>query len=185
MTKRAILSLAALAALLSTPFAARAQQADGLRLGLRVGAYFPSDADVRDRFGEVLPIVGIALANPGRPGTFTVFPNLEISGARSGSDRFLAIPLTLVGEYQFGAPGGVVPFVRGEAGVAYYDYRVRMDSAHVARARRGGPAGAAEVGAIVTPYLRASARYRLFREYDDLDFSGVELNFVVGSLRLW
>ncbi|HEV2150437.1 MAG TPA: hypothetical protein VGR37_23760 [Longimicrobiaceae bacterium] len=184
--KRALWSLAALAAFLSFAPSAAAQPADGLRLGIRVGAYFPADEDVRDAFGEVLPLVGLALANPARPGTFAVFPNLEISGARSGSDRFLVIPLTAVGEYQFpGDPRGIVPFVRGEAGVAYYDYRVRLDSARVVRARRGGPAGAAEVGLRVTPYFRASARYRLFREYDDVDFSGLELNFVIGSLRLY
>jgi hypothetical protein len=184
--KRALWSLAALAAVVSFAPAAGAQQSDGLRLGLRVGAFFPGDADVRDAFGEVLPIVGIGLANPPRPGALTVFPNLEVSGGRSGGDRFLVVPLTLAAEYQLpGDPRTVVPFVRAEAGAAYYDYRVRRDDDVVVRDRRFGPAGAAEVGLRVTPYLRASARYRLFREYDELNFSGVELNFVVGALRIY
>lgn len=183
--RRALLSLAA-AALLAWAPGARAQGADGVSIGLRVGAYFPGDVDVRDHFGEVLPIIGIARAMPARPGSFSLFPNLEVSGARSGSDRFLVIPLTLMAEYQLpGNPRVFVPFVRAEGGVAYYDYRVRLDSANVARARRGGPAGAVEAGAVITPYLRASARYRVFKEFDTLDFSGVELNFVLGSLRLF
>ncbi|HEX2188086.1 MAG TPA: hypothetical protein VHG51_04275, partial [Longimicrobiaceae bacterium] len=118
--------------------------------------------------------------------TVAIFPNLEVSGARSGNDRFLVIPLTAAAEYQFpGDPRRVVPFVRAEAGVAYYDYRVRLDTATVVRDRRFGPAGAAELGMRVTPYLRASARYRLFQAYDGLNFSGLEVNLVVGSLRLY
>ncbi|HEX2188498.1 MAG TPA: hypothetical protein VHG51_06340, partial [Longimicrobiaceae bacterium] len=113
--RRALLSLAALAVLAAAPPHAHAQEADGLRLGIRVGAYFPADEDVRDAFGDVLPIVGIALANPPRPGTVAIFPNLEVSGARSGNDRFLVIPLTAAAEYQFpGDPRRVVPFVRAE-----------------------------------------------------------------------
>lgn len=184
--RRGVLFLAAAAALLVLPAQARSQERESLHIGLRVGAYMPLDEAVRDRFGTVLPLFGVARAMPPRPGRFSLFPSLEVSGARAGSDRFLVVPLTLVGEYQFpGNPRVLVPFVRGEGGVAYYDYRVRMDSATTARARRGGPVGAAEAGVMVTPYLRASARYRLFGEYDGLDFRGVELNLVVGSLRLY
>lgn len=182
--RRALLSLAAVAVLLAVPPQAAAQS-DGLRIGLRLGAYFPSDVDVRERFGDVLPLVGIARAMPARPGSFSLFPSLEVSGARSGSDRFLIVPLTLVAEYQLPVNGPVVPFVRGEGGIAYYDYRVRLDTANVARGREFGPAAAAEAGLVVSQHLRASARYRLFQEYDNFNFSGFELNLVLGSLRIF
>lgn len=184
--KRALLWLAAAAALVASPHPVRAQQADGgLSIGLRLGAYFPSDQDVADRFGDVIPIVGIARAVPPSPGSFALFPNLEISGARSGSDRFLIIPLTLAAEYQLPVTGVVVPFVRAEGGIAYYDYRMRIDTATVARGREFGPAAALEAGVIATRHLRASARYRIFQAYDGFDFSGLELNAVIGSLRIF
>jgi len=184
--KRALVLLAAAAVLAAVPDPARAQGADdGLRIGLRLGAYFPSDADVSDRFGDVIPLVGIARAVAPSPGSFALFPNLEISGARSGSDRFLIIPLTLVGEYQLPVTGVAVPFVRAEGGVAYYDYRMRIDSATVARGREFGPAAAVEAGVGVTRHLRASARYRIFQSYDGFDFSGLELNAVIGALRIF
>lgn len=185
--KRALVMLAAAAALVAFPDSARAQQpADGgLRIGLRLGAYFPTDSDVSERFGDVIPIVGIARAVPPRPGTFTLFPSLEISGASSGSDRFLIIPLTLVGEYQLPVTGVVVPFVRAEGGVAYYDYRIRLDSANTARGREFGPAAAVEAGVIATQHLRLSGRYRIFQSYEGFNFSGLELNAVIGSLRIF
>ncbi len=184
--KRALLWLAAAAALVAFPDPGRAQQADGgLRVGLRLGAYFPTDSDVSERFGDVIPIVGIARAMPPRPGSFTLFPSLEISGARSGSDRFLIIPLTLVAEYQLPVTGVVVPFARAEGGVAYYDYRMRIDSANVVRGREFGPAAAVEAGVIATQHLRLSGRYRIFQSYDGFNFSGLELNAVIGSLRIF
>jgi hypothetical protein len=183
--KRALVLLAAVAALVSSPDPARAQAGGGLAIGLRLGAYFPSDPDVSDRFGDVIPIVGIARAVAPSPGSFALFPNLEISGARSGSDRFLIIPLTLAAEYQLPVTGVAVPFVRAEGGIAYYDYRMRIDTATVARGREFGPAAAVEAGVGVTQHLRASARYRIFQAYDGFDFSGLELNAVIGALRIF
>ena len=164
---------------------ARAQSGGGTRLGLRAAAFFPSDAEVRRAFADVIPWPGIAIVPPARPGATGVYPSIELMGARSGSDRFLIVPLTLAIEHQWRGSGGrYVPYARGDAGIAYFDYRLRRGES-VVRARRGGAAGGAELGMIFTRALRAGVRYRLFQEMDDLTFSGIEVGVVIGALRIF
>jgi len=168
-----------------TPATAAAQR-EGPRVGLRGAAYFPVDRDVRRAFPDVLPLVGIAVMAPLRPGRTQLYPSIEAIGARSGRNRFFILPLTFVVERQGrGRPNGtLVPYARVEAGIAYFDYRIRR-GVDTVRARRGGAAGGVEAGMVFTRHFRTSVRYRAFQTMDDLDFSGAEVGAVIGGLRLF
>ena len=178
-------ALLALAASLAAPPTAAAQGDEGTRLGLRAAAYFPADAEVRRAFGDVIPWPGIAIVPPVRPGQTRLYPSLEIVGARSGRERFLVVPLTLALEHHGrGSAGRFVPYARADAGIGYFDYRIRRGAREV-RARRGGALGDAEVGMIFTRALRAGVRYRLMQEMDELTFGGVEVGVVIGAIRVF
>ena len=166
--------------------AAAAAQREAPRVGLRGGAYFPVDRDVRGAFPDVLPLLGVAVMAPLRPGRTQLYPNIEAIGARSGRNRFFILPLTFVVERQgSGRPNRtLVPYARAEAGVAYFDYRIGV-GADTLRARRGGAAGGVEVGMVFTRHFRTSARYRAFQQMDGLDFSGAEVGVVLGGLPLF
>ena len=176
---------AVLACLAALPRLALAQDGEGTRLGLRLAAYFPADAEVRRAFGDVIPWPGIAIVPPVRPGRTRLYPSLEIVGARSGRDRFIVVPLTLVLEHHgHGRRGRDVPYARADAGIGYFDYRLRRGTGEV-RARRGGALGDAEVGMIFTRALRAGVRYRLMQQMDGVTFGGVEAGVVIGALRVF
>ena len=177
----------ALAAALLLPRLAPAQEEKGTHLGLRAAAYFPADAEVRRAFGDVIPWPGIAIVPPARPGRTSLYPSLELIGARSGRDRFLVVPLTLALEHLGrGSSGGhYIPYARADAGMGYFDYRVRRDDGSETRARRGGALGDVEAGMIFSHALRAGARYRLMQEMDGLTFGGVEIGVVIGAIRVF
>jgi hypothetical protein len=178
---------ACLAVALALPRAALAQEeAGGTRLGLRLAAYFPADAEVRRAFGDVIPWPGIAIVPPVRTGRTRLYPSLEIVGARSGRDHFVVVPLTLALEHHGrGSNGHYVPYARADAGIGYFDYRLRRSSTEVLRARRGGALGDAEVGMIFTRALRVGGRYRLMQEMDGVTFGGVEVGVVIGAVRVF
>jgi hypothetical protein len=159
---------------------------DALRIGFRAGAYFPSDGKVRDVFGDVIPAIGLATVTPVHPNHARFFPMLEILGTRAGKNHFFVVPLTLVAEYQLPAAAGRtsnVPFVRGEAGVAYFDYRIGRQGT-IVRSRRGGGAASLEAGVLVSRSFRVGARYRFLQHFDGYDFGGVEIYTVIGSFHL-
>lgn len=176
------------AALIATPGVARAQEeAGGTRLGLRLAAYFPADAEVRRAFGDVIPWPGIAIVPPVRPGRTRLYPSLELVGARSGRDRFLVVPLTLALEHHGHGTDGrhYVPYARADAGIGYFDYRLRRAGGDVVAARRGGALGDVEAGMIFTRALRLGARYRLMQEMDGVTFGGIEVGVVIGAIRVF
>lgn len=159
---------------------------DALRIGFRAGAYFPNDGKIRDVFGDVFPALGLATVTPVHPNHGRFFPALELFGTRSGKNHFFVVPLTLVGEYQLPAGSGRrnnVPFVRGEAGIAYFDYRIARNGA-VVRSRRGGAAASLDAGVLVSTSFRVGARYRILQHFDGYDFGGVELYTVIGSFHI-
>jgi hypothetical protein len=159
---------------------------DALRIGFRAGAYFPNDGKIRDVFGDVFPALGLATVTPVHPNHGRFFPALELFGTRSGKNHFFVVPLTLVGEYQLPAGSGRrnnVPFVRGEAGIAYFDYRIARGGA-VVRSRRGGAVGSVDAGVLVSTSFRVGARYRILQHFDGYDFGGVELYTVIGSFHI-
>jgi hypothetical protein len=159
---------------------------DALRIGFRAGAYFPSDGKVRDVFGDVIPAIGLATVTPVHPNHARFFPMLELLGTRAGKNHFFVVPLTMVVEYQLPAAEGRthdVPFVRGEAGVAYFDYRI-AHAGTLVRSRRGGGAASLEAGLLVSKSFRVGARYRLLQRFDGYDFGGVELYTVIGSFHI-
>lgn len=159
---------------------------DALRIGFRAGGYFPNDGKIRDVFGDVFPALGLATVTPVHPNHGRFFPALELFGTRSGKNHFFVVPLTLVGEYQLPAGSGRrnnVPFVRGEAGIAYFDYRIARNGA-VVRSRRGGAAASVDAGVLVSTSFRVGARYRILQHFDGYDFGGVELYTVIGSFHI-
>lgn len=159
---------------------------DALRIGVRAGGYFPNDGKIRDVFGDVFPALGLATVTPVHPNHGRFFPALELFGTRSGKNHFFVVPLTLVGEYQLPAGSGRrnnVPFVRGEAGIAYFDYRIARNGA-VVRSRRGGAAASLDAGVLVSTSFRIGARYRILQHFDGYDFGGVELYTVIGSFHI-
>jgi len=184
-----LLLLLALAAAAAAPSALRAQTApvdDALRIGFRAGAYFPNDGKIRDVFGDVIPALGLATVTPVHPNHARFFPMLELLGTKSGRNHFFVLPLTMVTEYQLPAGSGRrnnVPFVRGEAGVAYFDYRISR-AGKVVSSRRGGGAASLEAGVLVSRSFRVGARYRFLQHFDGYDFGGVELYTVVGSFHI-
>jgi hypothetical protein len=187
-----LLSLAAAAAAPTRLGAQEAQQGapagedDALRIGFRASAYFPSDGKIREVFGDVIPAFGLATVTPMHPNHARLYPALELFGMRSGKNHVYAVPLTLVGEYQLPAGSGRrnnVPYLRGEAGIAYFDYRVERGGVRV-RSRRGGAVGAVDAGVLVSGAFRVGARYRLMQHFDGYDFGGVELYTVIGSFHI-
>ncbi|HET7456956.1 MAG TPA: hypothetical protein VFJ74_04815 [Gemmatimonadaceae bacterium] len=160
---------------------------DALRIGFRAGALFPSDGKIRDVFGDVIPAIGLASVSPVHPNHARFFPMLDIFGTRAGKNHFFVVPLTMGVEYQLPAAEGRthdVPFVRAEAGVAYFDYRINHGGTLV-RSRRGGGAASLEAGLLVSRSFRFGARYRLLQRFDGYDFGGVELYTVIGSFHLF
>jgi hypothetical protein len=146
---------------------------------LDVGAYFPVDGEIRDRFNDVLIRVGfrpyrVPKADKGR----WVF-DFGVVAAKSDESRMLVVPLTFGWLQTFGSEEKGITFITAGVGPAYYDYSIErlvgMSIVDV-KGRKIGASAHIDVGVTLQKRLTFTARYDWFSESDDFDFSGWSLN---------
>ena len=158
--------------------------------GVDVGAYFPTDGEIRDRFGTALFRLGFRPFEPKRTGKWRIVTDLTVISASKFGNHMLLIPWTVGVMSTFGEPDkwpasfvsvGVVP--------AYMDYaidRLSSDQTTLIRfsAQKFGASAHVEAGVLLQPRLSVTGRYDWFSQSDDFDFSGFSLT-VAYALWRW
>lgn len=155
--------------------------------GLDVGAYFPTDGEIQDRFGDTLLRVGLRPFDS-RAGNWRFVTDVTVlSGDREGS-RLLAIPVTFGFLKSFGDPeDDQRTFVMFGAGPAYYDYSIRRlvgTTIVSVKDRTFGVSAHVDAGIIFNNRFSVVARYDWMSETDGFDFSGFSLTLSYALFRI-
>ncbi len=178
--KKALFVLAGVAAAL--PAFSQAQR-PAVGLGIAIGDFFPSDTTLRHAFGDNILTFGLSPVSFGRPKTGTLTPTFNIIGADKNGSNFLLVPVTLGYEMHFGDDeSSTVPYLRIDAGGAYFNYSVKTSGATISGSRFGGVADA-EAGVEIQKNWRLSARYYLFTKESGLSFNGLQLSLTFGLIH--
>lgn len=165
-------------------------------LGVEVGVMYPSNATTRDLFGSQIMRYGLAQVGGRSKKSAHFYNSLSVINVDHNGNKLFLLPYVAGYELQLtqNRYASSVPFIRAEAGYAYYDYSVNVASSgniggvqsfasggttHFG-AKRGGPTAAVEAGLAISNRWRISARYNWFAKYDDLDFSGAQLSVAYG-----
>jgi hypothetical protein len=160
-------------------------QLDQIYAGISVGLYFPTGSTIKHDFGDSIFTLGLTPVVGGLPTSGKVTPNIEIIGADKDGSSFLLVPLTLGYQYNFGngQRDAAVPFVRFEAGIAYYNFSVNAPGGS-ASGSEFGFVGDAALGVQITKTITLSAKYYLFQEEKGLNFNGLQLDLTFGVFQL-
>jgi hypothetical protein len=163
-------------------------QRDGTRdnyLGVEVGAYFPTDAKIRDIFGTSVLKVGFNYGNVGRQADkWRLTYNFNFISAEKDGNRFFLLPVTAAVGRVFGEEGASTrTYVRAGIGLAYMDYGIDVTSVDRRSGRKILPTANAELGVILSDRLRLAGSYSWFSKTDGFDFSGFQLTLSYNLVR--
>ena len=170
--RRASLALGLLA------FASAAMAQDSAKLGVSVNAYYITESKLRDVFGNPAVTYGLNLSAINRPQANKLSYAYNPIAARKGNSNFFLLPVTVGYELQFAdRQASTLPYVRAEAGYAYYDVAIH-DNGWNQSFKAGGFVGAVEAGMVFNKSIALKARYNLFQERFGVNLSGIELGVV-------
>lgn len=151
-----------------------------------VGAYFPTDGEIRDRFGNTLWRAGFRPYRTPQAERGKVIFDATIISARNDEDRMLVIPLTVGVLKTFGEEERGLTFVSAGIGPAFYDYSIHRTvglSLVDHQASTFGVGAHVDVGLTIQQRLTFTARYDWFSKSDDFDFSGFSINLSFAAFR--
>jgi hypothetical protein len=187
MTK-SVLKTFLMGGLLAASIAANAQSSSKWKfdyIGLDAGVYMPQSSLLRDRFGSSVFRVGLTPMMIKHQKDWV--PSFEVGyiGAKGHGDHMNVFPLTIGAQKTFGDPTKeTVPFIRGGAGIAYFDYDITRADLSVAKGHRFGAVTALEAGVQSSNRFRASVRYYLFTKQSHVDFSGLLISASFGLFKI-
>lgn len=155
--------------------------------GLDIGAYFPTDSEIQDRFGDAMLRIGLRPFDT-RAGNWRFVTDITfLSGNRDGS-RMLIVPLTFGFLKSFGDPDAEQrTFVMFGAGPAYYDYSIkRLVGLNIVKVkdRTFGASAHVDAGIVFNNRFSIVARYDWMSESKNFDFSGFSLTLSYALFRL-
>ncbi|MBX3118645.1 MAG: outer membrane beta-barrel protein [Fimbriimonadaceae bacterium] len=150
---------------------------------LQAGAYFFTSSELRDRFGDPLPSIGIQpfTAKIGRD--WQVIGDIKFLTASRDGSRLFVVPVSASVSKKFADPDArVIPIVRVGAGPAYYDYSIMRTSGRV-KDRTFGWNTNAGIDFVFDKRWALSFRYDQYSKTDGLDFSGMTVAITFGLVR--
>jgi hypothetical protein len=137
--------------------------------------YFPSSGLIRERFGNQITGFGIRPEDESLPIVGRILPDFNVLSASRRSNRFFILSATASLGKTFGREGDFTrPYVRVGAGLAYFDYRIRVDGERESAKRLGWTANF-EAGLLIAKRLRLSAGYHLYQRAGSFRFDGFEV----------
>jgi hypothetical protein len=167
-----------IAALVVVSSALAQQDPSNPGLGISVGIFKPSSAQLRDDLGAQFLSFGLA-GGLTRPDEGSITPSYSLIYANGNGNKLFILPLTYGYEYHFGADSDsqYLPYVRPFAGVAYYDYSITdFSSGDHSSAKQLGATYGLEGGIIVGQKLKLSAAYNYFTQASGFSFNGLTLS---------
>ena len=148
----------------------------GSSWGLRVGASYFTDNEMKSLFGSGRISFGFSPTSKGMPGDMQVATDIDIQIANQNGNRLIMIPVTVGVTKTFGDRGSSsVPYAAFRIGGAYSDYRLNRVGG-VSQGKKFLPASNFEVGVIMNKKLRLSARYDLIGATDNIRFNNYQFS---------
>lgn len=143
-------------------------------LGLSAGAFFPSDAALKDSFGDSWFSFGISPSVVKERNGLQMDWDLRITGRDRDGNRIFMMRPTVGVSVSLGF-GEAVPYVAARAGIAYLDYAFNVPGGRI-DGRRVGPTTNFELGILFSKRLGLSLRYDWISSFDGVEFSGFTLS---------
>ncbi len=185
MTMKPLIALAALTAVVSSVSAQQSSSEVGV--GISVGVYKPTSANIRQDLGDQFMSFGLGGATSKRPEQGAITPEYHFISARGNGNKLFMLPLTYGYEMHFGADNNskTLPYLRPFVGIAYFDYSITdfATGQHASAKQFGGTAGA-EAGVILSKKLKITAAYNYFTKANGLSFDGITLSATYSLLKL-
>ena len=185
MSMKLPIAITALAVIVSSAFAQ--QSTSGTGIGVSVGIFDPSSAQIKKDLGSQFLSFGLGGAQTGRPSEGAVTPEYTLIIASGNGNKFFVLPLTYGYEYHFGSASNskFLPYVRPFAGLAYYDYSITdlASGQHSSAKQLGGTYGL-EGGVIIGNKLKVSAAYNYFTNAGGFSFNGLTLSATYSLFKL-
>lgn len=163
--------------------------------GVDVGAYFPTQSEIRDAFGDTLMRFGVRPFERRISDKWKFIVDVHALSARKDGNKLFAMPVTFGLTRSFGNPESkAIPFVQVAAGPAYYDYTIyrdvevsaeggkKVERERISKKRFGGNANF-EVGMLFDHRFALVARADVYTKSDDFDFSGISLTLSYAAFR--
>jgi len=170
-SKKILVNLLGIAGLASV---AGAQSYHGT-LGLQASDFMPVNSTIRGDFGSNIFTVGLTFNPTKIPTRPAIAWDVDAIGANKNGSRFLLIPVTVGIQAALSrSDPNSVPYVRVEAGFAYYNYSIIQNMAKVGTTTVL-PAAQAELGVVFDNRLTISATYHFFARSNSFDFDGFSL----------
>lgn len=153
-------------------------------IGVRAGASFFVNGDMRDYFGSGKLTFGITPVTTRSPRDWAIDTDLDLQIANQNGNRLLMIPVTVgIGKTFGDKNNGSRPYMALRAGAAYLDYAITNKSAVRLNERRIVPTANAEIGVIFSERLKLAARYDYFGRTNGLTFDGFQVNLSYGFFK--
>ncbi len=160
-------------------FPASAQFGKGVSWGVEAGAYFPTDAAIRDAFGRAWFSFGIKPVRISTRDNWSLIGDLAITTRSENGNKLAMIRPTFGVLKLFGdVTEPVRPYFAIRGGPAYIDYAINIGPQHFSN-KRIGLDGNAELGVIFNQRFALSLRYDAMSQFDGFKFNGFTLS---GSL---
>ena len=176
MTKKPLIALTAFALLFTTVHAQQSSSQSGI--GVSVGIYLPTSAQIRTDLGNQALQFGLGNASTGRPSEGAISPEYTLIVANGNGNKLFIFPFTYGYEYHFGADSSAttLPYVRPFAGVAYYDYSITdfASAQHYSTKQLGATYGL-EAGLRISNKVKISGTYNFFTQSNGFSFNGLSL----------
>lgn len=161
-------------------------QSDDYRgfFGVRVGASYFTNSDMRDYFGSGKIAIGFGPVAPVTAKDWKVGTDVDLQYANENGNRVLLIPLTLGISRTFGkSNNGGRPYMALRAGAAYLDYAITPVVGTRISEHKVVPAANAEVGLVFGDRMKLSARYDYFGRTRGFTFDAVQFSLSYGLVK--
>lgn len=161
------------------------RQEQGLGLGPSVGLFIPTGSEMRNAFDSQLLTYGFGPSSADRPKERRFVSDFNVVSARRNGNKLFLFQVLQTYEIQFGdRERRIVPYARGGAGLAYYDYSITKRNGSRVSTKAGGWSATAEAGIVFNRQIALSARYNLFQRRDGISFDGWSLSATYTLLRI-
>lgn len=158
-----------------------AQDEEGTRqqpsVGLKLGASFFSNGEMRQALGDAQLGIGISFATRSLRDKWDLMGDVDALWAHRNGNRLFLLPLTVGVGRTFGDvdTSETVPFAAIRAGLAYTDYSITGDSGVRQSDNKFLPTANIEAGLMFGRNVSLSARYDWFGKSDSLDFNNLKI----------
>jgi len=166
---------------------ALAQSSNQTGIGVSIGVFEPTSAQVKNDLGSQFLSFGLGGAAKGRPSEGAITPEYNLIFANGNGNKLFILPFTYGYEYHFGSDdtAKILPYVRPFAGLAYFDYSITdlASGEHSSAKQLGGTYGL-EAGILIGHKIKLSASYNYFTNAGGFSFNGLSLSATYSLFNL-